>query len=78
MNHEHIEIAAASSKVMYGSAGATVVFGLSASEIGAYCAMFSAFIALCGLGVTVYFKWQDHKLKKKALQDGKPNKVFGD
>jgi len=83
MNHEHIEAATASAKIMYGASGATVLFGLTASEIGAYCALFSAFVALCGLAVTTYFKWQDHKIKKAVAREAidmsrATNKVFED
>jgi len=83
MNQEHIEAATTGAKIMYGASGATVLFGLTASEIGAYCAIFSALVAVCGLFITTYFKWQDHKIKKAVAREAidmsrATNKIFED
>jgi len=48
MQHEHIEAMTTGAKAMYGGAGSAVLFGLTATEIGAYCAIISTFIAICG------------------------------
>jgi hypothetical protein len=63
MNQEHIEAITTSTKVMYGGAGSAVLFGLTATEIGAYCAIISTLIALWGA-------WHSKKLKdEKALRE---------
>lgn len=61
MNHEHIEAATTSAKIMYGGAGGTVLFGLTASEIGAYCALASLFVTVIAACYTIYFKHQANK-----------------
>lgn len=48
MNQEQIEAVTTSTKAMYGGAGSAVLFGLTATEIGAYCAIISTIIALWG------------------------------
>jgi hypothetical protein len=65
MQQEHIEAVTTSAKVMYGGAGATVMFGLTASEIGAYCAIASFFITVAGFVANFYFKLQENKRKQE-------------
>jgi hypothetical protein len=68
MQQEHIEAVATSAKIMYGGAGATVLFGLTASEIGAYCALASFVVTLLGFAANFYFKLQENK-RKQELHD---------
>lgn len=56
MNQEQIEAVTTSTKAMYGGAGSAVFFGLTATEIGAYCAIISTLIAIWGA-------WHTKKLK---------------
>lgn len=78
MNNDQIEAVATSTKAMYGGAGGAVIFGLSATEIGAYCAIISTVIAIWGAWHTKRLKdakdlreRELHQLKVEALRANK-------
>lgn len=65
---QHAEaIAGTATKATLGGASGAVVFGLTATEIGAYCAIVSMCVTVVGACFKVYFDWQAHKMK---MRDG--------
>lgn len=64
-SNELITTKAATAATYGGSAGA-VFFGLTANEFAAFAGVV---IAVIGLLVNIWFKWQHLKLAKKHLQE---------
>ena len=64
---DHAEaIADTATKATLGGTGGAVLFGLSATEIGAYCAILSLCVTVIGSCFKIYFEWQAHKMKMKG------------
>ena len=52
----------ASTVATYGGSAGALFFGLSANEFAAFGGLF---IAVIGLAVNIWFKWQNHKLSRE-------------
>lgn len=63
---EHIEaVASTSTKTTIGGASGAVLFGLTGTEIGAYCAVVSTIVTIIGVCFKIYFDYQAYKLRVK-------------
>lgn len=64
MTTEHIEaVATTATKVTMGGASSTVLFGLTGSEIGAYCAIISLIVTVISACCKIYFDYKAYKRK---------------
>jgi len=65
MTHNELIVTKAASAATYGGSAGAVFFGLTANEFAAFAGIA---IALAGLLVNIWFKWQHLKLAKKHIQ----------
>ena len=61
-----VEVVKVATTAQYGGSGAAVYFGLTANEIAAFGGLI---IAIIGLAVNIWYKYQHLKIAKQKAED---------